>query len=251
MLYPPVMYVIDQASSVRENPELRAKRTGDYTATITFGDTATAENAGAMLRRLHSTRKAVGPDSGRPLRADDPALLEWVHNSLTWSMLRSFETYGPGLSPAERDRFVAEQRIAARLVGCDPDSVAQTAAELDAYMAAMEGKLALSEPCLWFRDMVSPGGLAVKPADAVKGLMTRAAIALMSPLHRDLYGFKQSRLGRRATVAATRALLAGATSKLPLEAAIPQVREYVDAHAFGARRRRAVVPDPVGAADPG
>lgn len=246
MLYPPVMHVIDQASSVRENSELRAQRTGDYTATITFGDTATAENAGAMLRRLHGTRKAVDPDTGRPLQADDPELLVWVHNSLTWTMLRSHETFGPGLSPADRDRFVDEQRhAAARLVGCDTDAVAKTAAELDAYMAAMEPKLALSEPCLWFRDMVSPGGLPRRPGDAVKKLMTRAAIAIMSPTHRHLYGFRHSRLSRKATIASVRLLLAAATSKLPVEAAIPQVREYVDTHAFGARRRRSVDSQPV------
>lgn len=245
MLYPPVMHVIDQASGVREDLERRAQRTGDYTATITFGDTATAEHAGEMLRRLHSTRKAVDPETGRQLRADDPELLNWVHESLTWTMLRSYETYGPGLTPAERDRFVAEQRAAARLVGCDPDAVAGTDAELEAAMAAMEPRLAFSTPCLWFRDMMVPPSLPRTPGDAVKRLMAHAAVCLMSPTQRELYGYRTSRLRLRATVAIARALIAGPASKVPLERAVPQLREYVDTHAFGARRRRAVVPDPV------
>lgn len=83
MLYPPVMYVIDQASRVRENPELRAQRTGEYTATIVFGDVETAEQAAAGLRRLHASRTAVDPGSGRTIRADEPELLDWVHNALT------------------------------------------------------------------------------------------------------------------------------------------------------------------------
>lgn len=248
MLYPPVMHVIDQSSSVREKPELRAQRTGDYMATITFGDVATAERAGEVLRRIHRTRKAVDPTTGRELHADDPELLKWVHESLTWTMLRSYERYGPGLTPAERDRFVAEQRIAARLVGCDPDAVAGTVAELDAAMAAIEPKLAFSQPCRWFRDLVVAPGFPITPGQAVKRLATQAAIHLMSPVHRELYGFRTSRLGELATTRLTRLLLAAAELRLPFDAAIPHAREYVDAHAFGASRRRAVAPEPVAAA---
>ena len=72
MLYPPVMYVIDQASRVRESPEKRAQRTGEYTVTITYGDVELAEQAGAALRRIHATRTAIDPTTGRTIRADDP-----------------------------------------------------------------------------------------------------------------------------------------------------------------------------------
>jgi uncharacterized protein (DUF2236 family) len=240
MLFPPVMYVIDQASHVRQNPELRAQRTGDYTATIVYGDVAAAEQAGAALRRLHATRTAVDPESGRSIRADEPELLDWVHNALTWVLLRGAATYGPSLTADERDRFVAEQRVAARLVGCDPESVAGDVATLEAYMVEMEPKLALTEPALWFRDMVFPPGLPGSPGAAVKKLLSEASAGLMGPLHRRLYGFRTNRFVAAATVAATKALLQGAASKVPVDAVIPQMREYVDTHAFGARRRRIV-----------
>ncbi|HBJ72682.1 MAG TPA: hypothetical protein DDY88_02975, partial [Actinobacteria bacterium] len=110
MLLPPVMYVVDQASSVRLKPEERAKLTGDYTVTITYGDVASAERAGEQLRRLHATRKAVDPNTGAAYQADDPDSLVWVHQALTWMILRALRTYGPSLTSAEEDQFVKEQR---------------------------------------------------------------------------------------------------------------------------------------------
>lgn len=62
----------------------------------------------------------------------------------------------------------------------------------------------------------------------------------MSPVHQQLYGFRTNRFAAAATVAATRALLQRASAKQPADSLIPQIREYVDTHAFGARRQRAV-----------
>ena len=61
MLLPPVMYVVDQASSVRLKPELRAKMTGDYTVTITYGDVASAERGGRA-----APASAFHPQGDRP-----------------------------------------------------------------------------------------------------------------------------------------------------------------------------------------
>ncbi len=245
MLYPPVMYVIDQASRVREDPERRAQRTGDYMTTIVYGDVDAAEQAGAALRRVHATRRAVDPETGRTIQADEPDLLDWVHNALTWILLRGYATYGGGLTAAERDRFVDEQRIAARLVGCDPDRVPRDVAGLDAYMTAMEPRLAFTEPALWFRDMVAPGGLPTSPQTAVSKLVSSSAMGLLGPTHRRLYGFRSTAIVDRATELAMRALIEATTRATPLDAAVPQLREYVDTHAFGSRRSRTVAIEPV------
>lgn len=241
MLYPPVMYVIDQASHFRENPELRAQRTSDYAITITYGDVAAAEKAGETLRRVHARCKAVDPDSGVSLVADEPHLLVWVHNSLTWALLRAWGIYGLHLTAEEQDRFVTEQKISARLVGADPDAVASTVVELDAYIDSMTPRLALTTPGLWFRDVMvarpEAGGL---PAAAIKGLMVQAAVSVMAPHHRELYGFRWSPLKERLVVASARGLLGAAAAKLPVDLAVGQLREHVDTHAFGSRRVKTV-----------
>ena len=41
----------------------------------------------------------------------------------------------------DRNRFVDEQRVAARLVGIDPELALRTVAELDAYMERMQPQL--------------------------------------------------------------------------------------------------------------
>lgn len=243
MLYPPVMYVIDQASGFRAYPEQRAKRTGDYTITITYGDTASAEQAGATLRRLHATRKAVDPSSGQHYQADDPELLDWVHNSLTWALLRGYRAYGPALTAAEEDTFVAEQRaVSGRLVGCVVDDLPDTVSALDEYMDSMTPKLAMSTPALWFRDMIVPQSRPKTPDEAVRSLFANASVYLMGEDHQQLYGFRDGRLKRFTTTQTVKALLSGAASKMPLEKVVPQMREYADAHAFGRRRVRRVEP---------
>jgi uncharacterized protein (DUF2236 family) len=252
MLYPPVMYVVDQASSFRERPELRAQRTSDYATTITYGDTDAAEAAGATLRRIHARCTAVHPDTGKSIAADDPHLLTWVHNALTWSLLRAWAAYGPQLSPAEQDEFVVEQEIAARLVGCDVGAVAHSVAELDAYMTAMEPRLAMTAPGIWFRSLMTDGGSKDGFGAAVgRVVVTQAAVGLMSDHHRSLWGFRWGPTRERVVGAATRVAFSSLESSLPVDVAIGRLRDHVDAHAFGSRRTRVVAPPggagPVGA----
>lgn len=242
MLLPPVMYVIDQASAFRTHPDTRAQRTGEYNLTITYGDVESAERAGQVLRDLHATRRAIDPSTGAEYRADDPDLLVWVHNALTWALLRATHEYGPRLGPAEADAFVAEQRaVAARLVGCDLDRVVSTADDLNAYMVAMAPRLAMTTPALWFRDMIVPPTWTPTPANAIKSLLMNASVLVMAPEHQELYGFRFGAVKRATTVSATKLLLSSGTSLDKIGETIPALRRYVDTNAFGGRRRRAAV----------
>lgn len=243
MLLPPVMYVIDQASAVRMDPDLRSKRTADYTYTITYGDVETAERAGEVLRNLHATRRAIDPSTGREYCADDPELLVWVHNSLTWALLRAVRIYGPTISRDEEDRFVAEQRaVAARLVGCDLDQVVSTVDDLVAYMVGMTPRLALSTPALWFRDLMVPATRRPSPQNAILSLLANAGVLVMAPEHQALYGFAFGPVKRAATVAATKLLLSSGTTVDKIQENIPALRRYVDSSAFGGRNRRSNAP---------
>lgn len=241
MLYPPVMYVVDQTSSFQERPDLRAQRTSDYATTITYGDVAAAEAAGASLRRIHARCVAEHPDTGARLAADDPDSLLWVHHALTWALLRSWELFGPDLSAGERDRFVDEQRTAARLVGCDVAAAASSVEELESAMDTMAPSLAMTAPGIWFRalmtDAPEDGGVM---AVLGKHLMVQAAVAAMGEQHRALWGFRWGPTRERIVVGAGRAVLGSAAAQLPFDRAVGQLREHVDAHAFGSRRVRSV-----------
>ncbi len=240
MLHPRVMRMIDQASNVREDPEERGRLTAEYINTITYGDTEAAERAGEVLRRIHAHRQAVDPISGETYTPNEPDLLMWVHCTLVWGILTACERWGPAVSIGERDRFVEEQRASARLVGLDPGTAPGTAAELDAYMTSMLPHLAYVTETKLMREMMVPPRLPVTPEGLVQLVMTRAAADLLTPPMRDLYGFRWPWLNHAAVRLGSALLMSSATTKMPYEKLLPELRAQSATHAFGkvAKRRR-------------
>ncbi|MFE9257747.1 oxygenase MpaB family protein [Streptomyces sp. NPDC006879] len=111
----------------------RLLRTADFVGTITYGTTGAAEKAGARVRGIHRRLHATDPATGTRYRIDEPELLLWVHCAEIDSYLDVLRRSGYPLTDAQADRYVAEQRTAARLVGLDPRTVPASTAELTAY----------------------------------------------------------------------------------------------------------------------
>jgi uncharacterized protein (DUF2236 family) len=240
MLHPRVVRMIDQASNVREDPGERGRLTAEYINTITYGDTEAAERAGEVLRRIHAHRQAVDPISGETYTPNEPDLLMWVHCTLVWGILTACDRWGPTLSAVERDRFVDEQRASARLVGIDPGTAPATAAELDAYMTRMLPHLAYVIETRFMREMMVPPRLPFTPEGLVQLVITRAAADLLSPPMQELYGFRWPWLNHAAVRLGSTLLMSAATSKVPYEKLLPELRAQSATHAFGkvAKRRR-------------
>lgn len=235
MLHPKVVRLIGQASTFERNPELRARLTAQYGNTITYGDTASAEAAGATLRKLHSRMKAVDIETGEEYDANEPDLLRWVHNTIPWAMLRAFDRWGPELTPEEKNRFVDEQRVAARLAGVDPETVPANVADLDAYIASMIPKLAYTTEAGRIRAIMVPRKVPRSVNDIVMRMMSLAAVDLLPQEMRELYGYWWGPLQRGMLGLATNGLVRSAVEKTPFERVLPQLREQATVHAFGAR----------------
>jgi uncharacterized protein (DUF2236 family) len=248
MLHPRVMRLIDQASRFREDWEGCARMTGEYTLTITYGDTAAAEQAGAVLRRIHSRRTAVDPINGERYAADEPDLLMWVHCALVWSLLRAYQRWGPALTPTEWDRYVDEQRVAARLVGIDPALAPASVAELDAYMERMRPHLAYVVEAKDIRDMVVPPKLPFTPKGLTQLVLSRAAVDLLTPEQPELYGFRLKWANHAAVQTGATLLVGLAKAKVPYEKFLPQLRAQVQTHAFGGKTKRREAPATTAAA---
>ena len=87
----------------------------------TFGTAADAQRAVDRVRGIHRRVNGVTAD-GRPYRADDPHLLEWVHIAEIDSFLLAHQLYGAQpLDQDGRDAYVADTaRIAHALGVPDP-----------------------------------------------------------------------------------------------------------------------------------
>ncbi|MCB0914333.1 MAG: DUF2236 domain-containing protein [Actinobacteria bacterium] len=122
-MLPGPMVAAAAASDYRRDPWGRLARTAEYIGAITYGTTDEAEHAASKVRRLH-----------RSLGLDDPAWLLWVHAAFVDSLLDCYRRSGARLSADDADRYVREQRLAAELIGLDPDDVFGDVASLKLYL---------------------------------------------------------------------------------------------------------------------
>ena len=153
---------------------------------MTFGTTAEAEAAGAIVRRVHETVRGVDDVTGRPYYAGDRELLVWVHNVLVHSFLTAYRRYGGAVSDADADRYVAEMVRIAPLVGLDESAVPATLEHLRDYLRAVDG-LQVTEAARRSMRLVlaPPMPLPLRPLWAVPGA---AAVGLVPERLRRMYG---------------------------------------------------------------
>ncbi|MFF9520496.1 oxygenase MpaB family protein [Streptomyces achromogenes] len=141
-LHPRAVRGVTQNSDFRRDAWGRLRRTADFVGTTTYGTTEAAERAGARVRGIHARLTATDPDTGARYGLDEPALLLWVHCAEIDSYLHVLRRSGFPLTGAQADRYVAEHRAGARLVGLDPETVPASRAELAAYFAKVRPELA-------------------------------------------------------------------------------------------------------------
>jgi uncharacterized protein (DUF2236 family) len=193
-VHPLVMTGFDANSGFRDDPWGRLRRTGEWIATVTYGTTDEAEEAGRRLRRLHGRlAPAVDPETGRSVRVDDPELLTWVHCTEVESFLSTYRRCGGRLSTDDADRYVDEMTASARLVGLEPRHVPHTVRELEEYYRVVRPSLRVTAAArrnvLWSFAPPMPRkvSMATPARPAWVALMTLAG-AMLPPWARRLYG---------------------------------------------------------------
>jgi uncharacterized protein (DUF2236 family) len=193
-VHPLTMAGFDANSTYRDDPWGRLQRTGAWVGAVTFGSTDEAEAAGARLRAVHARlRPGVEPETGLAYRVDDPELLRWVHCTEVESFLDTYRRSGGMLAPGDADRYVAEMRESARLVGLDPASVPCDQAGLGEYFANVRPDLRVTavarRGALW--GFVPPMPLWVQvatPARVSWAALVAIAAGLLPRWARRLYG---------------------------------------------------------------
>ncbi len=152
LLHPSVMAGVFTQSSYRTNPRRRTQSTLGYVLRTTFGNTAAATALIERVKHIHSHIQGVRPD-GIAYRALDPELIGWVHNCIPWAVMTAYDRYARPLSTDEKNRYLREQAVIARMGGAD--WVPETVSELDDYVQRMRPKLAFNEQTSSFLEFIS------------------------------------------------------------------------------------------------
>lgn len=199
IMHPSVMAGVNDLSSYREQPFKRARTTAGYVIATTFASTAMAESEIARVRRMHERVTGTRPD-GTPYRAMDPELIGWVHTCIPWAIMAAFERYHRPLSPAERDRYLAEQADIGRRAGAT--DIPETAGDLAEYVEAMRPTLAITEQTrTFFRFLMdAPFGpkLPAPIARRLKLLAVQGSMGVLPDWTAELTGFRPGSAAERA-----------------------------------------------------
>ena len=140
-LHPLAMAGVAQHSDYRHDPWGRLQRTADFLGATTFGTIEQAEEACAIVHRVHRRVEGTAAD-GRPYAANDPHLLLWVHITEVDSFLVAHDCYGERpLGPGDRDGYVADMAVIARQLGAEdpPVDVAGLRERLAAFRSELRG----------------------------------------------------------------------------------------------------------------
>ena len=176
-LHPLAMAGVAQHSDYRTDPWGRLQRTAQFLAATTFGNVEAAEQAVAIVRRVHERVVGTAPD-GRAYAANDPHLLHWVHLAEADSFLSAYQRYGQRrLSPAEADRYLRDSAVVPRALGVidPPTSRAMLRSQLRDFRPELRGTREARDAAR-FLLVDPPLPLAVRPAYLALGA---AAVALL------------------------------------------------------------------------
>ncbi|MCX2524426.1 oxygenase MpaB family protein [Larsenimonas rhizosphaerae] len=143
MMHPLALAGVWDHSSFREDMLGRLRRTSQFIAVTSFGPTAAADRLIDRVIVIHRQVQGHYTD-GRFYRADDPALLTWVHVAEARSFLTAcLRYYRKHLTREEQDRYYRESALTAYRLGAV--DVPETAEAIDAYLERMRPALVVDE----------------------------------------------------------------------------------------------------------
>jgi uncharacterized protein (DUF2236 family) len=176
-LHPLAMAGVAQHSDYRGDPWGRLQRTSTFLAVTTFGTATDAQRAVDRVRGIHQRVRGIAPD-GRPYRASDPHLLEWVHVAEVDSFLLAHQLYGANpLDPSGRDGYVADTACVAMALGVPdpPLTEAQLRERIDAFRPELSSTPAAREAARYLL-LTPPLPIAARPP---YGLLAATSVSML------------------------------------------------------------------------
>ncbi|WP_321796837.1 MULTISPECIES: oxygenase MpaB family protein [unclassified Burkholderia] len=178
-LHPLALAGVWDHSSFRTDILGRLRRTATFITGTTFGSRADALALIERVKTIHARISGTAPD-GRPYRADDPALLTWVHVAEVSSFLAAHLRYvNPSLSGELQDGYYAETALIAELLGAR--DVPRSRAEVAAYFARMQPELEAGPHTFEVMDILLNVPVATPALRPAASLIMHAGIDLLPP----------------------------------------------------------------------
>ena len=218
-LHPRAMAAVAQYGGFEADYWGRLGRTSEYVATLTYADRAQAERVAARVRGVHRRLRATDLLTGESFRIDEPELLLWVHCCEVESFLTVARRAGVPLSPADADRYLAEQVRAAELIGLDAADVPADLAAMADYFTDIRPRLrATADARRGARALIAPPMPSwvslLTPARPAWATLAALAFTTLPGWARRMYRSPALPTTDLAATAALRAVRAGLT-KLP------------------------------------
>jgi uncharacterized protein (DUF2236 family) len=205
MLHPAVLAGVWDHSGFRADMLGRLRRTARFIAVTTYGDRADADAAIARVRAIHARITGTLPD-GTPYRADDPALLAWVHVSEAWCFLAAWQRYGNHrLTLAQQDSYFTAFGGIGFALGASP--LPRDRRTTLAFMDRMRPRLAADARTREVARLVLNQEPANSLAIPLQRFVMQAAVDLLPPWARQMHGLQASpSLTRPVVTSGTRQL---------------------------------------------
>jgi uncharacterized protein (DUF2236 family) len=151
---------------VHADPVTRYRTIARYAYSTTYGTREDAERVAGFVRKNHTRVIGIEPITGLPYQAHSEYELALTQALLSSSWIAAYEIISGPLTYAERDQFLAEQKVAGALLGIPPEHLPGTVAELDGFLAAARQRWAAGWQA---RDVLKPFTMGDYPAGSVIG----------------------------------------------------------------------------------
>ena len=172
---PAVRTGVWEHSSFRDDPVRRLQRTGRAAMITVYAGQGQAEAMIARVVKMHERVAGTTP-SGESYRANDPALLTWVHVTAGFGFAEAYHRFVRPLTPAQRDAVHREGLPAALrygAVGAPADEAGRVA-----LFEAMRGRLESSPVVFEFLSIMREAPALPPPLRPVQRLLVRAAVEI-------------------------------------------------------------------------
>jgi uncharacterized protein (DUF2236 family) len=200
-LHPRALAGVWDHSNFREDLVGRLRRTTDFVAGSTYAGRDEAQRLIARVRAIHARVQGTTAD-GTPYRADDPALLTWVHATESYGFLQGYRRYCRAVPTALADAYYAETACIAEALGAT--GVPASEAEVSAYFESVRDTLRYDERSREVLAVLSRMRLPVPMAGLSRDLFLGAGAALLPDWAETL--LRRTRFQRIETRAAARSL---------------------------------------------